>query len=50
MRRRDFVTFLSGVTAWVAGARAQEPLHVIGFMSEFSYPGMSGGRQRSIKD
>ena len=42
MRRRDFIAFL-GATAWIVRARAQEPLHVIGFMSGFSYPGMSGG-------
>ena len=35
MRRRDFVTFLSGAMAWVTAARAQEPRHVIGFLSAF---------------
>jgi putative ABC transport system substrate-binding protein len=33
MRRRDFVTLLSGATAWVATARAQERQHVIGHLS-----------------
>ena len=35
MRRRDFVTFLSGAMAWVTAARAQEQRHVIGFLSAF---------------
>jgi putative tryptophan/tyrosine transport system substrate-binding protein len=38
MRRRDFVAFLSGATAWVAAARAQEPRQVIGILSGFSNP------------
>jgi putative tryptophan/tyrosine transport system substrate-binding protein len=38
MRRRDFVAFLSGATAWVAAARAQEPRRVIGILSGFSNP------------
>jgi putative tryptophan/tyrosine transport system substrate-binding protein len=38
MRRRDFITFLSGATAWVAAARAQEPRRVIGILSGFSNP------------
>src|SRR5215468_8554324 len=32
MRRRDFVTFLIGVTAWVAEASAQEQRHVLGYL------------------
>jgi len=36
MRRRDFVTFLGGATAWGATARAQESRQVIGFLSGFS--------------
>ena len=32
MRRRDFVTFLIGATAWVAEAGAQEQRHVIGYL------------------
>jgi putative tryptophan/tyrosine transport system substrate-binding protein len=42
MRRRDFVTFLGGATAWVATARAQEPRHVIGSLSGFSGSSMPG--------
>jgi putative tryptophan/tyrosine transport system substrate-binding protein len=38
MMRRDFITFLSGATAWVAAARAQEPRRVIGILSGFSNP------------
>src|SRR6516164_9752734 len=30
MRRRDFVAFLGGATAWASAARAQEPRRVIG--------------------
>ena len=37
MKRRDFVTFLGGATAWVATARAQEPRRVIGLLSSMSY-------------
>jgi putative ABC transport system substrate-binding protein len=37
MRRRDFVAFLGGATAWVATARAQEPQQVIGSLSGLSY-------------
>jgi putative ABC transport system substrate-binding protein len=33
MRRRDFITFLGGTTAWVATARAEEPRHVIAHLS-----------------
>ena len=37
MRRRDFVSFLGGATAWVAAARAQESRRVIGVLSGASY-------------
>jgi putative tryptophan/tyrosine transport system substrate-binding protein len=37
MRRRDFVTLLSGATAWVATARAQEPRRTIGVLGSASY-------------
>ena len=37
MRRRDFVTFLSGATAWAAAARAQESRPVIGVLSSASH-------------
>jgi hypothetical protein len=36
MRRRDFITFLGGTTAWVATARGEEPRHVIGSLSALS--------------
>jgi putative tryptophan/tyrosine transport system substrate-binding protein len=39
MRRRDFVTFLSGATVWVAAARAQEPRRVIGVLGSAPLPG-----------
>ena len=32
MRRRDFVTFLSGAMAWATAARAQEQRHVISYL------------------
>jgi putative tryptophan/tyrosine transport system substrate-binding protein len=37
MRRRDFVSFLGGATAWAAAARAQESRRVIGVLSSASY-------------
>jgi hypothetical protein len=40
MRRRDFVTFLIGVTAWVAEAGSQEQRHVIGYLG-FQLPTIS---------
>jgi putative tryptophan/tyrosine transport system substrate-binding protein len=36
MKRRDFITILASATAWASGAYAQEPRHVIGFLSGFS--------------
>src|SRR5215813_3040795 len=42
MKRREFITALAGATAWVSGARAQEPRQVIGYLSGFSAPGMPG--------
>jgi putative ABC transport system substrate-binding protein len=35
MKRRDFITALAGATAWMSAAHAQEPRHVIGFLSAF---------------
>jgi putative tryptophan/tyrosine transport system substrate-binding protein len=43
MRRRDFVTFLGGATAWVATARAQEPRRVIGVLGSASSSAFPGG-------
>jgi hypothetical protein len=37
MRRSDFVGFLGGAAAWVATAAAQDPQHVIGFLSGLSH-------------
>jgi len=37
MRRRDFVTLLSGVTAWAVAASAQESRRVIGVLGSASY-------------
>jgi putative tryptophan/tyrosine transport system substrate-binding protein len=53
MRRRDFVTFLGGATAWVATARAQEPRHVIGFLNSAyknAYPGGETVFLQGLKD
>jgi putative ABC transport system substrate-binding protein len=36
MRRREFITLLGGVAAWMSPARAQEPRRVIGFMGSGS--------------
>jgi hypothetical protein len=37
MRRSDFVGFLGSAAAWVATAGAQDPQHVIGFLSGLSH-------------
>ena len=42
MRRRDFVTLLSGATAWVAAARARESRRVIGVLGSASYGAFPG--------
>ena len=42
MRRRDFVTLLSGATAWVAAAGAQERRRVIGVLGSASYGAFPG--------
>jgi putative tryptophan/tyrosine transport system substrate-binding protein len=39
MRRREFITLLSGAAAWVSPARAQEPRRVIGVLSSFGVSG-----------
>ena len=42
MRRRDFVMFFSGATAWMAAASAQEPRRVIGVLGSASYGAFPG--------
>jgi len=42
MRRRDFVTFLSGATAWAAAARAQESRRLVGVLGSASYGAFPG--------
>ena len=52
MRRRDFVTFLSGATAWAATARAQESRRLIGVLGSASYgafPGVETSFIRGLK-
>ena len=49
MRRRDFVTFLGGATAWAATARAQEPRRVIGVLGSASYGTFPGAEAAFIQ-
>ena len=42
MKRREFITALAGVTAWVATARAQEPRRTIGVLGSMSYGAIPG--------
>ena len=52
MRRRDFVTFLSGATAWAAAARAQQSRRLIGVLgsaSSGSFPGAETAFTRGLK-
>jgi putative ABC transport system substrate-binding protein len=49
MRRRDFVTFLSGATAWAAAARAQKPQRVIGVLGSASYGAFPGAEAAFIE-
>ena len=52
MRRRNFITVLAGAMAWASGAYAQEPLHVIGFLSSFSdvVPGSLAAFRQGLKE
>jgi putative ABC transport system substrate-binding protein len=53
MRRRNFLTFLGGATAWVATARAQEPRHVIGSLNSAykgAYPGGEAAFLQGLND
>ena len=53
MRRREFITFLGGTTAWIATARAQEPRRVIGLLSSVtfdSYPGAEAALARGLEN
>jgi putative tryptophan/tyrosine transport system substrate-binding protein len=52
MRRRDFITFLTGAPAWAAAASAQEPRRVIGLLSSItlsSYPGADAATARGLE-
>jgi putative tryptophan/tyrosine transport system substrate-binding protein len=42
MRRREFVTFLGGATAWIGTARGEDPRHVAGWLSALSARGLPG--------
>ena len=53
MRRREFITLLSGAAAWVSPARAQEPRRVIGFLgsgSSDTSPGQLAAFAQGLKD
>ena len=53
MRRRDFITFLGGTTAWISTARAQEPRRTIGVLGSAAYgaaPGSEPGFIQGLKD
>src|SRR5215831_1683094 len=49
MRRRDFLAFLSGATAWAAAARAQEPRSMIGVLGSGSYGEITGAEAAFIQ-
>jgi ABC-type uncharacterized transport system substrate-binding protein len=53
MRRREFITLLSGAAAWVSPARAQEPRRVIGVLASWSsdtFPGWVAAFLQGLKD
>ena len=53
MRRREFITLLSGAAAWVSPARAQEPRRVIGLLGSTSsdaFPGAKAAFIEGLKD
>ena len=53
MRRREFITLLSGAAVWVSPARAQEPRRVIGFLcsgSSDTFPGAVAAFVQGLKD
>jgi putative ABC transport system substrate-binding protein len=49
MRRRDFVTFLGGATAWAAAARAQESRRLIGVLGSASHGAFPGPEAAFVK-
>jgi len=51
MRRRDFITVLAGATAWVATARGQEPLRVIGYLgASDAWPGETAAVYQGLRE
>ena len=54
MRRREFIAFFGGSAfAWSAAARAQQPLHAIGFLSsgsQITYAGELAGFRQGLSE